>query len=71
MAELADRRADLDLQISLLAEHETTQLIKLVRAILERMGIEESQDPELRELEKDIALERVLDRIEDHTGRTT
>ncbi|HYG36528.1 MAG TPA: DUF1003 domain-containing protein, partial [Clostridia bacterium] len=31
MAALADRRADLDLQVSLLSEHEVTKLITLVR----------------------------------------
>ena len=40
MAAQADRRADLDLHISLLAEHEVTRLITLVSSIAERMGIE-------------------------------
>src|SRR5688572_13301614 len=38
MAEAADKRADLDLQISLLAEHEVTRLIGLVGEIAGRMG---------------------------------
>ncbi|MGN6554103.1 MAG: DUF1003 domain-containing protein [Verrucomicrobiota bacterium] len=65
MAALADKRADLDLQVSLLAEHEITRLITLTRAIADRMGIEESRDPELSELAKDIRPERVLDKIEE------
>jgi uncharacterized membrane protein len=64
MAELADRRADLDLQVSLLAEHEVTRLITLVKAMADRMGVDESRDPELAELEKDVAPERVLDHME-------
>jgi uncharacterized membrane protein len=42
MAALADKRADLDLQISLLAEHEISRIIALVTSIAERMGIEEA-----------------------------
>ena len=47
MSALADKRADLDLQVSLLAEHEITRLITLVAAMAKQMGIEEAQDPEL------------------------
>jgi uncharacterized membrane protein len=65
MAAQADRRADLDLHISLLAEHEVTRLITLVSAIAQRMGIEPSvNQPELAELEKDVDPEKVLERIE-------
>jgi uncharacterized membrane protein len=64
MAAQADRRADLDLHISLLAEHEITRLIKLVSAIAERMQVEASHDPELTELKSDVKPERVLDKIE-------
>jgi uncharacterized membrane protein len=65
MAVAADRRAELDLQISLLAEHEVTRLIKLLTAIGRRMGIDESHDPELRELAKDVIPEAVLDSMEE------
>lgn len=64
MNALADKRADLDLQVSLLAEHEVTRLITLVTAMAQKMGIEEAGDPELRELAQDIAPERVLDEME-------
>src|SRR3954471_13695688 len=66
MAEQADKRADLDLQVSLLAEHEITRLITLVRAIAERVQVEASKDPELSELQRDVAPERVLDVMEQH-----
>jgi uncharacterized membrane protein len=59
----ADRRADLNLQISLLAEHEITQLIKLVHAIAGRTGVEESADPQLAELKQDVVPEQVLDKL--------
>jgi uncharacterized membrane protein len=64
MQQQADTRADLDLQVSLLSEHEVTRLITLVRAIADRLGIDEADDPELSELERDVAPERVLDELE-------
>lgn len=59
----ADRRAELDLQTNLLSEHEITRLLSLTIAIAEKLGVEEAQDPSLRELEKHVAPEKVLDRI--------
>jgi uncharacterized membrane protein len=76
MAALADKRADLDLQVSLLAEHEITRLITLVTEIAEKMAIDASQDPELAELAQDVAPEKVLEKMEQterdvdqHAGR--
>ena len=66
MAAQADKRADLDLQISLLAEHEITRLITLVARIAERMDIQESHNPELSELSRDVAPQKVMERIEQH-----
>jgi len=65
MAKVADQRADLDLQISLLAEHEITRLVTLVTDLAERMNVPSARDPELRELAQDVAPERVLDRMEE------
>jgi len=64
MAARAEQRADLDLQVSLLAEHEVTRLIALVTAMARKMGIDEAADPELAELAQDVAPERVLDQME-------
>jgi uncharacterized membrane protein len=64
MSERSAKRADLDLQVSLLAEHEVTQLIALVRAIAARLDVKVAQDSELAELEKDVAPEQVLDLME-------
>ena len=60
----ADRRADLDLQINLLAEHEVTRLIALTAAIAEKLGVEEARSGEFEELKQDIAPEAVLDTLE-------
>jgi uncharacterized membrane protein len=70
MAREADRRADLDLQISLLSEHEVTRLITLVKAIAERLEVEASKNPELPELQQDVAPETVLDVME-RSGSTS
>ena len=64
MAALADKRADLDLQISLLAEHEVTRLLGLVTEIAKKMGVEGSDDPQLSELVQDTVPEKVLDEME-------
>lgn len=66
MSAQADKRAELDLQVSLLSEHEVTHLIKLVRAIAKKMDVEESLDPEIDELAKNLAPEKVLDTMEKH-----
>ena len=62
----ADKRADLDLQVSLLAEHEVTRLITLVTAIAKKMDIPDAYNPEIEELSKDVQPERVLDTMERH-----
>jgi len=60
----ADKRANLDLQISLLSEHEITRLIILVTEIARKMDIEVAEDPEISELARDVLPEKVLDTIE-------
>lgn len=65
MSAAADKRAELDLQISLLAEHEITKLAALLSAIADRLGIETEVDAEVEELKQDVAPEAVLDEIEE------
>lgn len=60
----ADRRADLDLHISLLTEHELTKLATVVREIADKLGIDSHRSDDVREIEQDIVPERVLDEIE-------
>ena len=71
MAAVADKRADLDLQISLLAEHEVTKLAALVAAIADRLEVRTEVDSELGEIKQDVAPEAVLDELEGttHGGR--
>lgn len=64
MSALAERRAELDLQISLLAEHEITKLLMLVGDIAARMQVENASSPEVTGLQKDIQPQDILDEIE-------
>jgi uncharacterized membrane protein len=70
MQAAADRRADLDLQISLLAEHEVTKLAAMVAAIAEKLGVHSEVDEEVEEIKRDIAPEAVLDGIEANDPKT-
>jgi uncharacterized membrane protein len=65
LSEVADQRADLDLQINLLAEHEITRVLKLVDAIADHLGLEASRDPEVDELKHDVAPDIVLREMEE------
>lgn len=60
----AEKRADLDLQVSLLAEHEITRLITLLSAVGAKLGVQEAHDPSLDPLRKDVAPEQVLERLD-------
>jgi uncharacterized membrane protein len=64
MQAAADKRADLDLQISLLAEHEVTKMAAMVAAMAKRMGVTTEVDEELDEITQDVVPEAVLDEIE-------
>ena len=62
--EAASKRADLDLHINLLAEHELTKLAQLVRAIAAKLDVEVPFDAEMDEVTKDVAPEAVLDTLD-------
>jgi uncharacterized membrane protein len=64
LSEIADQRADLDLQINLLAEYEITRVLTLVDAIADHMGLEVGHDPETDELKNEVAPEVVLKEME-------
>jgi uncharacterized membrane protein len=60
----ADKRADLELQVNLLAEHEITKLINLVSAIAKKLDVGAAHDDEIDELSKDVHPEKVMDFID-------
>jgi uncharacterized membrane protein len=65
MAAAADRRAELDLQVSLLAEAEITKLVELVSMIAERIELSTTEQHEIEEMKQRVAPEAVLDAIEE------
>ena len=65
MAAAADRRAELDVQISLLAEAEITKVVELVSAIAERLDVPTAEKREIEEVKRQVAPEAVLDAIEE------
>jgi uncharacterized membrane protein len=64
MAGTADKRADLDLHIGLLTEHELTKLVEMIAAISKKLGVESVPEREVGEIRRDVAPEAVLDAIE-------
>jgi uncharacterized membrane protein len=65
MAASADRRAELDVQISLLAEAEITKLVELVSEIAARMEVPQAGQKEVQEMKQLVQPEAVLDAIEE------
>ena len=64
LAAESERRADLDLHIGLLTEHELTRALTMLDAIHQKLGIEADRDHELAELERETRPEDVLAEID-------
>ncbi len=60
---LSERRNELDLQINMLAERESTEILRLLRKICEKQGIV-PDDPDCAGLEQAIEPERLVRQIE-------
>jgi uncharacterized membrane protein len=65
MAAQADRRAKLDLQVSLLPEAEITKLVALVSEIAARMEVPDAREEDIEEMKRLVQPEAVLDAIEE------
>jgi uncharacterized membrane protein len=63
-AQVAEQRAELDLQINLLSEYEITRILSLVDAIAKRVDVDVCEDDELKELEEDVKPKEVLRELE-------
>ena len=62
-AQLADRRAKVDLQVDMIAEQEVTKLMQLLIDIHDHLGINH-QDPNLRHLAKPTDITKLLDAMD-------
>ena len=60
----AEHRADLDLHIGLLTEHELTRVLQMLDIMQDKMGIENHADSELADLEMETQPEDVLAELE-------
>jgi uncharacterized membrane protein len=74
MAAMAEKRAELDLQVSLLAEQEITQIIKLVTEIAQRVNVNPEPKAEIEEMKQVTHPETVLEQLDreeysSHVGR--
>lgn len=59
-----DLREETHLQVNLIAEKEITKLMKMLTLLLEKHGVDLSQDPELKKLLKPISEEEIEKRLE-------
>lgn len=66
MNKLAEKRANLELQVSLLTEHEVTRLLTLVTAIARKLEIAEADNPNYDDLKHEVKPEKVLETIDKH-----
>ncbi|HOE34140.1 MAG TPA: DUF1003 domain-containing protein [Anaerolineaceae bacterium] len=60
----ADRRAELDLQMSMLNQYEITRILKMLEEMEAKVGITHENDPELQKLKEQISPKDVLREIE-------
>ena len=59
-----DLREETHLQINLIAEKEITKIMKMIEILLEKQGVDLSQDPELKKLLKPISEEEIEIKLE-------
>jgi uncharacterized membrane protein len=63
-SKIDDLREETDLQINLMISNEITKLMKMMAILLEKSGVDLSQDPELREMLKPISEEEIEKKLE-------
>jgi uncharacterized membrane protein len=64
----AEKRAELDLQISLLAEHEITQLMTVLDAVAQHLGVEHRGNADVEQVKQDVDPRAVLNAIEQESS---
>lgn len=64
MQQKTDMRDHLNLQIDLLAEKEVTKALQLLRAVAEKVGVDERNDEELDEMSSTTSVDSLAHRIE-------
>jgi uncharacterized membrane protein len=59
-----DLREEIHLQVNLISEKEITKIMKMMALMLERQGVDLSQDPELKKMLKPVSEEEIEKRLE-------
>ena len=63
-SKIDDLREETHLQLNLISEREITKIIKMMALLLEKQGIDLSQDPELRKMIRPVSEEEIQKRLE-------
>ena len=64
MSHEADRRAELDLQVNLLAEQEDTMILRILRDISRHLGLKGTASRDLEELLKETRLDELSHKLD-------
>lgn len=59
-----DLREEIHLQVNLIAEKEITKIIKMMAVLLEKQGVDLSQDPEIKKWSRPVSEEDIENRLE-------
>ena len=63
-SKIDDLREETHLQLNLISEREITKLMKMTALLLEKQGIDLSQDPELKKMVRPVSEEEIQKRLE-------
>jgi uncharacterized membrane protein len=65
LSQEADKRSQIDLQVNLLAEKETTMILRMLQDISERLGVTGASTKELRDLLKETKVDELAEKLEE------
>jgi uncharacterized membrane protein len=68
MTKEADKRANLDLQINMLDEQETTMILRMVQKIATHLGLEDEMDNSIKEMSEDTDINNVSKTIDEESN---
>jgi uncharacterized membrane protein len=69
MTKEADKRANLDLQINMLDEQETTMILRMVQKIAKHLGLEEEINESAKELSEETDVNKVSKSLDEKSDK--
>ena len=69
MTKEADKRANLDLQINMLDEQETTMILRMVQKIANHLGLEEEINESMKELSEETDVNKVSKSLDERSDK--